>query len=143
MKLASLSLTTPYTKHTSAYNLSSKLAYAFLADAAGDSWVYADEHNSGVGAESRVHIRVNAEISLSLINFAHYSEESFEEQAKLFEVGITVNGSLLGADEGNEDAYFHQLKISWLKKFFEALEDTEYVTAEGINGLLAALSENH
>lgn len=93
-------------------------------------------------ASHRVTLAVGTKgFGFSMLNFAHYSNESLDEQAAWFEVAITKDGRIIRNDEGEIDTALFQIRYNVLKSFFKALENAPKATLKSVWVSLAMLDQ--
>lgn len=93
-------------------------------------------------ASRRITLAVGTKgFGFSMLNFAHYSDESLDEQAAWFEIAITKDGRIIRDDEGEIDTALFQIRYNVLKSFFKSLENAPKATLKSVWVSLAMLDQ--
>ena len=96
--------------------------YDALLTAVSDSRRHIHEHGTDFLATSKLRIDINGHFGLSIVNFAHYSEESLDEQAAWFEVALIEDDEVLESYDGGEALF--QMRYNSIKVLFEAIKQS-------------------
>ena len=138
MTYRKLYLRTPY--QTKKADFGSIDMFNALLTAVSDSRRYVNENGTDFLATSKLRIDLNGHFGLSIINFAHYSEEPLFEQAAWFEVALLEDDQVLESPDGGEALF--QMRYNSIKVLFEAIkQSTDSITRMGLWTALYRLEE--